>query len=392
MNRVAYVLLLTSLTLHALSAGSASAAVPAVGEAIDPKGGKPDEKGAVVYYDVRGLGVEGQGWTLDLAAPFDRLPSGAKGVVRDAVWNLSHDSAGLCVRFVTDATAIHGRWTLTKANLAMNHMPATGVSGLDLYVKADDAGRGTWRWIGVGRPSAKANTAELVAGLPGGTLREYTLYLPLYNGVLSVEVGLPVGAKLYRAAPRPAGRDKPIVFYGTSITQGGCASRPGMAHTAILGRRLDRPVINLGFSGNGQLDPEIATLLAELDPAVYVIDCLPNMGGDAAKITERATHLVKTIRAKRPATPILLVEDRTRAEAFLKPDFRRRNEAGRAALRGVYESLVAAGDAHLAYLPGDTLLAPDGEGTVDGSHPTDLGFVQHADAFQPVLEQLLGGN
>ena len=103
--------------------------------------------------------------------------------------------------------------------------------------------------------------------LPAGK-REYLLYLPLYNGVRSVELGLPKDSTLAKAGTWSSAIGKPIVFYGTSITQGGCASRPGMVHTAILGRQLNAPVINLGFSGNGKMEPEMANLLAELDPAL----------------------------------------------------------------------------------------------------------------------------
>src|SRR5262249_28093654 len=180
-------------------------------------------------------------------------------------------------RFRSDATEVHARWTLTGKNLAMNHMPATGVSGLDLYAKSP---QGKWQWLGVGRPTAQTNTGVLAKGLPASGTRELLLYLPLYNGVSSVEIGLPKAAKLSKAA-LPAYR-KPIVFYGTSITQGGCASRPGMVHTAILGRRLDWPVINLGFSGNGKMEVELAHLLAEIDAGAYVLDCLPNLGADDA--------------------------------------------------------------------------------------------------------------
>ena len=150
--------------------------------------------------------------------------------------------------------------------------------------------------------------ATLASGLPEGR-REYLLYMPLYNGVSSVEIGIPADRTIARPAPRAEDRRKPIVFYGTSITQGGCASRPGMVHTAILGRRLDRPVINLGFSGNGVMEPEIATLLAELDPAVYVLDCLPNM--TAAQVEQRVEPFVRTLRKAHPSTPIVLAEDRT---------------------------------------------------------------------------------
>ena len=299
------------------------------------------------------------------------------------MWDLSRHSTGLCVRFVTDATAIHARWTVTNKNLAMPHMPATGVSGLDLYVEGRAGSGGGSRTAG--RPRRRRPRSSR-AGSPAGE-KEYLLYLPLYNGVSSVEIGLPKGAALKKADPRPADRRAPIVFYGTSITQGGCASRPGMVHTAILGRPFDRPVINLGFSGNGTLDPDIAALLGELDAAVFVLDCLPNL--TAAQVAERTEPFVKALRKAKPTTPILLVEDRTYANAAVLPALAKRNADSRAACKKAFDALVAAGDKNLHYLAGDKLIGDDGEGTVDGSHPTDLGFMRQADAFAEALRPLL---
>lgn len=337
---------------------------------------------SVRWVDIRSLDVEGKGWT-DTKAFFDRLPAKAEGVVRKPVWDLSRDSAGLCVRFTTDATSLRARWTLRSKSLAMPHMPATGVSGLDLYVK-DEAGR--WRWVAVGQPHAATNTATLVSGLPEGR-REFLLYLPLYNGVTSVEIGIPKDRQLEKGAVRPASHRGPIVVYGTSITQGGCASRPGAVHTALLGRRFDRPVINLGFSGNGLMEPEMASLLAELDPAVYVLDCLPNM--TAALVKERVEPFVRTLRKAHPTTPIVLAEDRTYSNAPVVPEPRERNRTSRAELKAAYERLLAAGAKNLHYLPGEPQLGDDGEGTVDGSHPTDLGFFRMAEVFGKMLEPLL---
>lgn len=351
-------------------------------EVIDPQQAKVDEKRPILWYDVRALGLEGQGWS-DTKAPFDRLPAKAESLVRKEVWGLSRHSAGLCVRFVTDATAIHARWALTSDRLAMPHMPATGVSGLDLYVRRPD---GRWHWVGFGQPSQKNNTQQLVAGLPAGS-HEFLLYLPLYNGVSSVEIGIAKEAKLRKAPERHPDLRKPIVFYGTSITQGGCASRPGMVHTAILGRRLDRPVINLGFSGNGRMEAEVGSLLAEIDAAVFVIDCLPNL--QAREVAERTEPLIAIIRKKHPKTPILLVEDRSYTNAAVLDGPRQRNADSRAALRQAYEKLVRAGDDHVHYLAGDALLGDDGEATVDSSHPTDLGFQRQADAMQLALMALL---
>ena len=335
------------------------------------------------WVNVRELSVEGKGW-IETKSFFDRLPAKAEGVVPSPVWDLSRDSAGLLVRFTSDATTIQARWTVISSRLAMPHMPATGVSGLDLYVKADD---GRWRWLGVGQPQEKkTNTSALVSGLPAGR-REFLLYLPLYNGVSSVELGVPEDREIEKAAARAERRRKPIVFYGTSITQGGCASRPGAIHTAILGRRLDRPVINLGFSGNGRMEPEMATLLAELDPAVYVLDCLPNM--TAAEVADRMEPFVLTLRRAHPETPIVMAEDRLYSNGTILPGPHKRNAENHAALKMVYDRLLAGGIKGLHYLPGAVQLGDDGEGTVDGSHPTDLGFLRMADAFAPVLAEAL---
>jgi hypothetical protein len=213
------------------------------------------------------------------------------------------------------------------------------------------------------------------------------LYLPLYNGVTSVEVGVAKNAKLYAASKRAADRQKPIVFYGTSITQGGCASRPGMVHTSILGRRFDRPAINLGFSGNGRMETEVVDFIAEIDASVFVFDCLPNIS--AQDVLARTQVCVEIIRKKHPNTPILLVEDRSYSDSFLIDSKRQRNLSSRKALLKMYEELKAEGDKNLHYLAGEKLLGDDNEGTVDSSHPTDLGFMRQADAMAEVLKDLL---
>lgn len=337
---------------------------------------------AIHWTALHELGVEGQGWR-DTKSSFDRLPARAEGRVRSAVWDLSRHSAGMHVRFVSDATEIHARWVLTSPSLAMVHMPATGVSGLDLYVK--DA-RGDWRWLAIGRPEAQTNNAVLIKGLPAGT-REYLLYLPLYNGVTSVALGVPEGSTCQRAGAWGPGERKPMLFYGTSILHGACASRPGMAHSEILGRRFHFPHYNFGFSGSGRMEPEMAELFAELDPSVYVLDCLPNM--EAKEVTERVEPFVRTLRAAHPKTPIVLVEDRSYADAFLVTSKRERNTTSRVALQAAYQRLRKAGVRDLYYVPGADLLGQDGEGTVDSSHPNDLGFMRQADVLAKVLRPIL---
>jgi len=351
-------------------------------EPIPSEKGKPDPKEAIVWYDAKLLDLEGQGWK-DVKAPYDRFPGKAEGKVPASVWGLSRHSAGLAVRFVTDSASVQVKWSLTNANLAMPHMPATGVSGVDLYVRS--AKDGQWKWAGIGQPKAKDNNRATII-VPAGK-KECLLYLPLYNGTANLEIGLPKDSFFAKGPARDSAHQKPIVFYGTSITQGGCASRPGMVHTAILGRRFERPVINLGFSGSGRMDPSVVELMAELDPAVYVIDCLPNM--QVKEIEERTGPLVQMLRKTRPNTPILLVEDRTYTNAAVNEGARKRNDTSRAAFKAEYDKLVAAKVPGLAYLKGERLLGDDGEGTVDGSHPTDLGFMRQADQFADALAPLL---
>ncbi|MCA9114013.1 MAG: SGNH/GDSL hydrolase family protein [Planctomycetaceae bacterium] len=377
-----FVLLSLPLTAGANRAVAGSPAEVLQQSALKQDAATKDEKQNVLWYSLEHFNVEGREFD-NLAAPYDRLPATAEKEVRPPVWSLSRHSAGLCTRFVTDATSISCRWTLTSASLAMPHMPATGVSGVDLYVRGED---GRWWWLANGRPSAQSNTSRLVGGIPAGT-REYMLYLPLYNGVSSVEIGLPDSARIAPAGVRPSGQTKPVVFYGTSITQGGCASRPGMVHTAILGRMLDVPVVNMGFSGNGRMELEVTKYLAQIDASVFVLDCLPNI--DAAQVKERTEPVVRLLREKHPETPILLVEDRTYSDAFLVQSKRDRNDTSRVELKKAFERLTEAGVKHLYYLEGEKLLGDDNEGTVDSSHPTDLGFMRQAEAFREAIRPLL---
>ncbi|HMP81825.1 MAG TPA: SGNH/GDSL hydrolase family protein [Verrucomicrobiota bacterium] len=341
------------------------------------------EDDSVLWFDAKLLNVEGRGWK-ETKSPYDRLPAKAEGVVRDPVWQLSRHSSGMCVRFVTDATTLHARWSLSNPWLYLQNMTAIGVSGLDLYVKNQ---KGDWRWLGVGQPSAQTNVVKLADNLIPGT-REYLLYFPLHNGVTSLEIGIAPSNTIALVGAWGPGERKPIVFYGTSIQHGISASRPGMVHSAMLGRRFHWPTINLGFSGNGKMEIEMAQLLAELDPSIYVLDCLPNMV--AEEINERVGPFVKTLRAAHPQTPIVLVEDRTLQDSpFIQGRMEYYHLKSRAALKAVFDRLQKDGVQNLHYIPGEHLLGDDGEGTVDGSHPNDLGYARQAEVFGRTLEPLL---
>lgn len=334
---------------------------------------------ALRWLDASELTVEGMPFAGELEVPWSRLPARAEALVRKPVWDLSTDSAGIVVRFVSDADRIDVRWTLRRERLAMGHMPSRGVSGVDLYVEHE----GALRWLACGEPGGRSSERTLVKDLPRAA-RSYALYLPLYNGCESLEIGVPDGCSLEPAAPRTAG---PIVFYGTSITHGACASRPGTCHVARLGRRLDREVVNLGFSGNGRLEMPLCELIAELDAAVYVLDCLPNL--DGAQVRERLVPFVLRLRELRPDVPIVLAEDRNYADAFLVAGRRLRNDDNQRAFRDGVAALRERGVDGLFVVPATAQLGADGDDTADGSHPTDLGFLRMADGFEPALRAAL---
>lgn len=338
----------------------------------------------LAWYDLTSLTVEGKAFH-DTQEFYHRLPARAQGQVADGVWGLSKHPAGFAVRFSTDATSLSVRWNPVDLEPAMDHFPATGVTGFDLYV--EDQGR--WRWLGVTRnpkpPQAQAVLAKNL--LPGE--RPYMLYLSLYNGVRDAQLGLSAQAKL---APLPdrASTCKPLCFYGTSIVQGGCASRAGMTYPAILGRWLDRPHFNFGFSGSGRLEIEVARLLAEVDPVAYVIDALPNV--QAPEIHERLEPFLRVLHEAHPATPILVVGSIVYQNTPLQQESQERqvrsNQAQESILKKLREQSPQLASV-LHYLPGDHLLGDDYEATVDGTHATDLGFMRIAQAMRPALEPLL---
>lgn len=366
-------LILLCLLLGAGSCLSLLVPQPAFAQANGPA--KPAAE-KINWVEAQQLGLLGIAWE-GRAQPFDRLPAKAKGQVSEAVWKLGQQSAGIHVRFRSNAKTIRVKWHL-RFDSNLNHMAATGVKGLDLYVRDGQS----WRWAAVGRPVNLQNEATLLSGLPGMD-REYLLYLPLYDGVDSVSVGVEAGADL---RPAPASNQKPIIFYGTSIVQGACASRPGMAYPAILGRSLDRPTVNLGFSGNGKLDPALAALLGEADAAMYVLDCLPNLEPD--QVLARTEAFVRQLRAARPNTPILLVENIPYAHDWIKPGSAEKVGEKNRYYRQAYETLKKAGIRDLHYLDNKKLVPADGEGAVDGVHLTDYGFKQLAGELEKKIRKI----
>lgn len=333
--------------------------------------------------------IEGQLWADEVENAYDRLPLRAKDEVRAPVWNLSKHAAGLLIRFRSNASEIRVRYQVA-GNHAMPHMPATGVSGLDLYAIDSD---GNWKWAR-GRWNFGDTITYRFAGLePNDDYhkygREYRLYLPLYNQVKWMEVGVDEAALF---TPLPVRLEKPIVVYGTSIAHGACASRPGMAWTSILGRKLDRPLINLAFSGNGRLEEALTDLLTEVQPKIFILDCLPNLVNPdtypAAELTKRIRQSVLKLKKAHPAVPILLADHAGYTDGGIVPQRLASYERTNLIQQAAFQQLKKEGVSGIFYIT-KTALGIQLDDMVDGTHPNDLGMQHYAEGYESVLRKIL---
>ena len=309
---------------------------------------------------------------------YDRLPASYKEIVREPVWDLSKHSSGLSIRFLSNSSVITAKWEVLN-NFSMDHMPDTGIKGVDLYFKDNDE----WQYINTGVPVGFNNEYKLVENMEN-ELREYKLFLPLYDGIKNIEIG--VDSLSYVKKPM-SNKKKPIVFYGTSITQGACASRPGMAHTNIISRQLDRDVINFGFSGNGRMEESIANLISDSNPIFYVIECMPNMYPPDL-VSSNTIPLIDTIRAKDPDTPIILVDLFTSPLTALDKNAISGTSEMNNALKTQYDKMINSGYNNIIYLETQSALGNDFEGTVDAVHFTDLGFIRYSDFLVKKFDEL----
>ncbi len=309
-----------------------------------------------------------------------RFPKEYENKLRKDVWDLGQNSTGISIRFRTNANEITVRWTLLEDN-SMDHMAFTGIKGVDLYAWVD----GRWKYINTARVKGKVNEFRLVK-TSGSVYREYLMNLPLYDGIDSLSIGVNSSAELTLPAENYLIDKKPVVYYGSSIAQGGCASRPGMAFTNILERAMDRTFINMGFSGSGTFDIPVGEAMSEIDAALYVIDCNPNTQTD--QIYDRAVELVKFLKQKRPEIPVLFVEAYYYVSGFGDPK-ESENEKKNIELNRAFNTLKKSGIKQIYYKKGAGLIGEDGEGTVDGVHPNDLGMMRMAEALRPSIEKLV---
>jgi hypothetical protein len=323
--------------------------------------------------------VNGLPWWEETRPRLIRLPDRYEDRVRDPVWRLAQSPSGGRIRFATDATALAIRARFPALNY-MNNMPRIGQLGIDVWVDGEYR-----RPI---FPGGDSHDIEEVA-LEGmsSQQREICLYLGLYGPVEVQAIGLSEGASV--EDPAPFAVEKPVAYYGSSITQGGCASRSSMSYQAIVSRALNVDFVNLGFSGNGRGEPQLAEAMAEIDASCYVIDFAVNCP-TLEECEERYAPFLQILRDAHPETPIICVTPIFSTNEVLNPDSARQ-EPMREIIRTAVRERIEMGDENIRLVEGYDMLGPDDrEGLVDLTHPNDIGFASMAAGLQPHLGAVLG--
>lgn len=346
------------------------------------------------YVDAQNLRIINHAFAGETERTYARLPRYVKDSIPEGreLWDRQQCSSGIGVRFATNSTRIGCKYTLYW-DTHMIHMADTGLKGTDLYILEGDS---VWRHVNTNRPYVKkdenGNKTKLVESTYvsnlDGKMHEYVIYFPLYDGIEDFSVKVDSGAVITKGSPEVINANRRIVAYGTSILQGGCASRTGMAATNIIGRELNCEVVNLGFSGEGKQDTYVARAMATIpDVDVFLLDPVPNC---TEMMCDTLTYnFVKTLRALRPDVPIVMLEGPiypyARYDSFFGKYLPKKNDA----FRRNYERLKAENPNNLYYVTSEGLDGPEDDGTVDGIHLTDLGFLHYANKMIPILRPLL---
>lgn len=329
------------------------------------------------YYDAKEFTLIGKGnksgnnyyHRVD-TANYTNLPKPTKKLLTNA--------SGLIIAFKTNSTQIDCKWKLSSYKVS-NNMTAIAHSGLDLYIKEN----GEWLYAGVGRPSGVDSHYTVVKNMTNEE-KECLLYLPLYNTLEKLEIGIDNDATI-SSIENPF--KKKIVFYGSSITQGASASRAGLSYPARIGRNINAEIINLGLSGRGLMEKEAAQMTADIPADLYVLDCAPNPSPEI--ITERTNYLVKHIRSRHPKTPIIMIQSVVREIGNFDQSARSRVKNQNINFKAEYQKLINEGVTDLYLVEGEHLLGHDHEGTTDGTHPNDIGFSRMIEVIQPAIVKVL---
>lgn len=285
--------------------------------------------------------------------------------------------AGVRIRFKTDSQCIKIK-AVVESNTVDWAIPLTGSCGIDVMVgNGKDQKR-----IGIVNPTDYGICEFEKVLIKEPKMETVSLLLPRNEPVLDLEISIDDNATIEK--PDDYTYKKPIVFYGSSITEGGAASSVSKCYVSIVTRWLDTEYINLGVSGNAKGEVQMANYIKNLDMSIFVMDYDHNAPTPEHLL---ATHepFFKIIREKNPTLPVVFMT---------KPDFDsdvKENTIRREIVKRTYENAVASGDKNVYFIDGESFFGSEERSicTAEGCHPTDLGFMRMAKVVYPVLKSIL---
>ena len=340
------------------------------------------QKKSYDYVDAAELNVIGK--VLPSSMPFARLDTTVYKFDDKLIMSYCCHSTGLAVLFRTDSRNIKARWVTSEANAGSN-LTAIVSKGLDLYIREN----GKWVFAGIGSPNMKQpphdeHESLIVGNMPEG-IKECLMYLPLFDKVESLEIGVDEGASI---EPIENPFKHKIVFKGSSITHGASASRPGMSYPARFGRDNGFYVCNLGFSGSSKLQEEFAHVLADTQADAFILDVFSNPQADV--IYEKFDEFVDIIRATHPETPLIFLQTERRETRNFNTGSEEKETAKQKAAEEVVRRRMR-NDKNIYFIDSKDFLGDDHVGTIDGTHPNDIGFSRMLDVISPVILEILEG-
>ncbi len=321
---------------------------------------------------------------------YRRFPSEVQSKIPAAVWNNSLHSSGLQIRFRTNSSKINIKYSVAAKFKGNNWFSDAGANGLDMYMRGE---KNEWIWCHPNKKeigsffSYEHLSNEAFYKTSG---KEYYLYLPIFAETKTLNIEIDSDAFLeFQPVERKA---KPIVIYGTSIAHGAVASRSGNSWSNIVSRNMPEiPIINLGFSGSGKMEPEVVQVINQIDASVFILDCLPNMSNEAliSQIIPRYKNAIEEIRKAHPQAAILLTEHPGYADMAIYANHKQLVENANNALKEVYKSFVKKGYKKLYYLSREDLSLDMSADFADYIHPNDKGMYQYAKVYTQKLKKIL---
>lgn len=332
---------------------------------------------SVIYTDAATLYIAGK--PFKTINPYQRVDTGRYPAMPAPVKRLLTHSAGLVVCFTSNSTAIYTKWCVNKPLLYPN-MTTINSQGLNLYVQKG----GKWVFAGVAKPGKqKCTQTVIVQNMEKGD-KKFMLYLPTYNEVNSLAIGVERGSTIQSL---PNVFKKRIAVYGSSVTQGASASRSGLAYPAMLSRHLGYDFMNIGMSGSAKMEPAVVAMINDVEADAYLLDCIPN--ASVQQIKDRTLPMVLAIQKAHPGKPIILLNSITREQGFVDQKMGNMVLAQNKAVDSIAHILIKNHTKDFYFIDVHEFFGTDHEASTDYAHPNDVGFYRFVQNIEPIIANIL---